>query len=100
MVKEDGSSAVLDEKLDFKVIEFNKESKKIIVSHSRIFEDERKAQKATAQKATKAASKKLSDSMEKTTLGDIAELAALKDEMEGKPATKKDDAETKNESAE
>ncbi len=103
MVKEDGSPAVLDEKIDFKVIEFNKEGKKIIVSHSRIFEDERRAEsrakKATTSKTTKAASKKLNDSLEKTTLGDIAELAALKSELEGeaKPAAKKDDASANDE---
>ena len=96
LVKEDGSQAKLDEKLDFKVIEFNKEGRKIIVSHSRIFEDakrgEEKAKKDTAAKATKKATKKIADSIEKTTLGDIAELAALKDEMaqaEKPKATKK-----------
>jgi len=86
LVKEDGTQAKFDEKLDFKVIEFNKEGKKIIVSHSRIFEDEKraedKAKKVTAAKATKKAAKKVGDNIEKTTLGDIAELAALKDEME------------------
>ena len=96
LVKEDGTQAKLDEKLQFKVIEFNKEGKKIIVSHSRIFEDakrgEEKAKKDTAAKATKKATKKIADSIEKTTLGDIAELAALKDEMaqaEKPKATKK-----------
>ena len=61
LVKEDGTQAKLDEKLQFKVIEFNKEAKKIIVSHSRIFEDakrgEEKAKKDTAAKATKKATK-------------------------------------------
>ncbi|MBO4603041.1 MAG: 30S ribosomal protein S1 [Salinivirgaceae bacterium] len=96
LVKEDGTSAKLDEKLEFKVIEFNKEAKKIIVSHSRIFEDakrgEEKAKKDTAAKATKKATKKIADTLEKTTLGDIAELAALKEEMaqaEKPKATKK-----------
>jgi len=96
LVKEDGTQAKLDEKLDFKVIEFNKEGRKIIVSHSRIFEDakrgEEKSKKDTAAKATKKATKKIADSIEKTTLGDIAELAALKDEMaqaEKPKATKK-----------
>ena len=96
LVKEDGTQAKLDEKLQFKVIEFNKEAKKIIVSHSRIFEDakrgEEKAKKDTAAKATKKATKKIADTLEKTTLGDIAELAALKEEMaqaEKPKATKK-----------
>lgn len=86
MVKEDGTPAKLDEKLEFKVIEFNKEGKKIIVSHSRVFEDVQRAQdrdkKAATAKATKKATKKVADNVEKTTLGDIAELAALKDEMD------------------
>ena len=96
LVKEDGTSAKLDEKLEFKVIEFNKEGKKIIVSHSRVFEDvkrsEEKSKKEAAAKTTKKATKKIADSIEKTTLGDIAELAALKDEMaqaEKPKATKK-----------
>jgi len=96
LMKEDGTQAKLDEKLEFKVIEFNKESKKIIVSHSRIFEDakrsEEKSKKDSAAKSTKKAAKKIADNLEKTTLGDIAELAALKEEMtqaEKPKATKK-----------
>jgi len=97
LVKEDGSPAKLEEKLDFKVIEFNKEAKKIIVSHSRVFEDikraEEKANKvAAAPKTTKKAPKKAVDTMEKTTLGDIAELAALKDEMDSTAKSKKSKA--------
>ena len=57
LVKEDGTQAQVDEKLNFKVIEFNKESKRIILSHSRIFEDEAKAEKAEAKKAAKKANK-------------------------------------------
>lgn len=93
MVKEDGTPAKLDEKLPFKVIEFNKEGKKIIVSHSRVFEDEKRAEdrakKSSANKAAKKATKKMADNLEKTTLGDIAELAALKDEMETSDKKKK-----------
>ncbi|PKP12045.1 MAG: 30S ribosomal protein S1 [Bacteroidetes bacterium HGW-Bacteroidetes-4] len=106
LVKEDGAPALLDEKLQFKVIEFNKEAKKIIVSHSRIFEDEKRAEdrakKGTTAKATKKTSKKLVDNIEKTTLGDIAELAALKDEMESTAKAKKEaakDAKAKKEEA-
>ena len=89
LVKEDGTQAKAEEKLAFKVIEFNKAAKRIILSHSRIFEDERKSeeQAAKAEQAKAAAStkknvKKLKDNLEKTTLGDISELAALKDQME------------------
>ncbi len=89
LVKEDGSQAKIEEKLEFKVIEFNKLAKRIILSHSRIFEDEQrgekeveKQEKAKASAATKKSVKKLKDNLEKTTLGDISELAALKDQME------------------
>ncbi len=86
LVKEDKSAAKVDEKLDFKVIEFSKSAKKIILSHSRIFEDDKKDE-ATADKkqksiANKKAVKKIGSNLEKTTLGDISELASLKNEME------------------
>ena len=88
LVKEDGTSAVVEDKLNFKVIEFNKGAKKIIVSHSRVFEDKRKGSEAESKRAdadvTKKAARKLKSSLEKTTLGDISELAALKEEMEEK----------------
>nr|WP_185154602.1 30S ribosomal protein S1 [Dysgonomonas sp. 511] len=90
LVKEDGSQAKVDEKLEFKVIEFNKDSKRIIVSHSRVFEDEKpEAKEAAAEKKAKRAAKKEKEealpqsNMEKTTLGDIEELAALKEKLSG-----------------
>ncbi len=90
LVKEDGSQAKIDEKLDFKVIEFNKDSKRIIVSHSRVFEDEKpEAKEAAAEKRAKKSSKKeqaetsTQSNVEKTTLGDIEELAALKEKLSG-----------------
>jgi small subunit ribosomal protein S1 len=90
LVKEDGSQAVVEDKLNFKVIEFNKGAKKIIVSHSRVFEDERKGSETSARRSeadnTKKATRKLKASLEKTTLGDITGLQALKDEMEEKEA--------------
>jgi small subunit ribosomal protein S1 len=90
LVKEDGSQAVVEDKLNFKVIEFNKGAKKIIVSHSRIFEDERKGADTSSRRSeadnTKKAARKLKASLEKTTLGDITGLQALKDEMEEKEA--------------
>jgi small subunit ribosomal protein S1 len=86
LVKEDGTQAGLDEKLPFKVIEFSKSAKRIILSHSRVFEDEKKAEETAAKKAqnkqTKKAVKSVKESIEKTTLGDISELAALKSQME------------------
>lgn len=90
LVKEDGSRAQQGETLQFKVIEFNKESKRIILSHSRIFEDIAKAEAKAEKKARKSTSKK--DDMEKesnsqnqaasTTLGDIDALAALKEQLD------------------
>jgi len=88
LVKEDGTQAKVDEKLDFKVIEFNKDSKRIIVSHSRVFEDEKPGE--AGEKRSKRAAKKekedtviQSSNVEKTTLGDIEELAALKEKLSG-----------------
>lgn len=88
LVKEDGSSVGQDEKLDFKVIEFNKSAKRIIVSHSRIFEDVKRAEDSAKRKTSPRSAKKsvkvVTDTIEKTTLGDISELAALKTQMEEK----------------
>jgi small subunit ribosomal protein S1 len=87
LVKEDGNPAKIDEKLNFKVIEFNKDAKKIFVSHSRIHEDinkaqaqeERKGKNEGASKPRKA--KPTGDKIEKTTIGDVTDLAALKEEL-------------------
>ena len=89
LVKEDGSQAQLDEKLQFKVIEFNKEAKRIILSHSRVFEDAAKAEEKAEKKAAKKSSKKeeapmIQNQAASTTLGDIDALAALKEQLEGK----------------
>ncbi len=88
LVKEDGSQAKVDEKLNFKVIEFNKDSKRIILSHSRIFEDEVRAEKAAERKAKRAPKKEEAPAaaaattpLEKTTLGDLEALAALKEKL-------------------
>ena len=90
LVKEDGSQAQMDEKLSFKVIEFNKDAKRIILSHSRIFEDAAKAEERAEKKAaTKKSTGKREDvapaiqnQAASTTLGDIDALAALKEQME------------------
>jgi len=86
LVKEDGTTAKVDEKLEFKVIEFSKSAKRIVLSHTRVWEDKKKESDVTAKKAegesTRKATRKLKSSLEKTTLGDISELAALKSEME------------------
>lgn len=87
--KENGAYAAADETLDFKVIEFSKDNKKIILSHSRVFQDVQYAEKAKeekeqqkAQRSAKQAVKKIKDNLEKTTFGDIGGLAELKSEME------------------
>ena len=87
LVKEDGTTAKKGETLEFKVIEFNKDSKRIILSHSRIHEDAAKAARGEAtRKAKRPAAKreeqpKLTTPVEKTTLGDIEALAALKEKL-------------------
>ena len=88
LVKEDGTPAQKDEKLMFKVIEFNKDAKRIILSHSRIFEDEQKAEARKARRAQQGGKPAAAEEtvpatpVEKTTLGDISALAALKEQME------------------
>ncbi len=88
LVKEDGTIGKVDEKMEFKVIEFNKSAKKIILSHSRVYEDEKRssesASKKTETETQRKPSRKTKPSSEKTTLGDITQLAALKEEMEEK----------------
>jgi len=103
LVKEDGSQAQVDEKLSFKVIEFNKDAKRIILSHSRIHEDVKRAEKgestATVEDADKKAAPKKAakkkeapvasaSASEKTTLGDIQSLSDLKDKMDSDAADK------------
>ena len=94
LVKEDGTQAAQGEELDFKVIEFNKDAKRIILSHSRIFEDaarsaeraEKKAAAAAKRAEKKAAAKDepvIENKAAATTLGDIDALAALKQQLEG-----------------
>ncbi len=87
LVKEDNSQAQVEEKLEFKVIEFNKDAKRIIVSHSRIHEDisgddSRRKGKRTGKKEGGNEVAAAIPVMEKTTLGDIEELAALKEKLD------------------
>ena len=84
LVKEDGTQATLGEVLPFKVIEFNKDSKRIILSHSRTFEDAQREEKRAAKKprAKKEDVVKIDNQPAATTLGDIDVLAQLKAQME------------------
>ena len=86
LVKQDGTQAQQGEELDFKVIEFNKDSKRIILSHSRTFEDAQREEKRAARKprAKKEETVKIENQPAATTLGDIDVLAQLKAQMEGK----------------
>ncbi len=95
LVKADGTTAKVEETLDFKVLEFSKDSKKIIVSHSKIHEEVKTAEKTaevTAKKEeakeTKKVVKKFKDTSEKSTLGDFAALSNLKQEMDDKEKKK------------
>jgi small subunit ribosomal protein S1 len=85
LVKEDGSQAAQGETLPFKVIEFNKDSKRIILSHSRTFEDPQREEKKAAAKKSRAPKNdtpKIENVAASTTLGDIDVLAQLKAQME------------------
>jgi small subunit ribosomal protein S1 len=89
LMKEDGKMATNEEVLDFKIIEFNKDSKRIVVSHAKLHEEakaEAKAEetdkKKKEAKAASSAVKKVKDSVEKTTLGDLGVLANLKSSLE------------------
>ena len=83
LVKEDGSQAQAGETLQFKVIEFNKDSKRIILSHSRTFEDPAREEKKAAKKpARKNDSPKIENVAASTTLGDLDVLAELKAKMD------------------
>jgi small subunit ribosomal protein S1 len=87
LTKEDGTTAKQGETLMFKVIDFNKDAKHIILSHSRIFEDEQRKEARNARRQT-AAAKPAAEAVtaapqvEKTTLGDVTDLAALKAQLE------------------
>ena len=89
LLKEDNTTARTDETIDFKVIEFSKDNKKILVSHTKTWQDAINAEKAkdaadkkSKDTVAKKAVKKIKDNLEKTTLGDIEALANLKSDME------------------
>ncbi len=89
LTKEDGSTPKVDDALDFVVIEFSKENKKIILSHSRIFEKAQAAEKAqaksikaTAEKTANNTISNINKNVEKSTFGDLSVLEDLKAEMQ------------------
>ncbi len=80
--KEDGSVAKVGEKLTFRVLEFSKENKKILVSHTSIFKEEMEAERKKSAASAKKVMKKLEDDKKQSTLGDLDQLAALKKNLE------------------
>ncbi len=84
LMKADGTTAKKGETLEFRVLEFGKNNRKIILSHTRTFEEAKTKEDVVKEASTQDAVKKLSSSMEKTTLGDISGLAELKAQLEGK----------------
>ena len=107
LVKEDGTTPKTGDKLNFKILEFSKATKRITLSHLRTYEEAKraeiaaeKAEKRAAADATKSTVKKINASVEKTTLGDIAGLAALKSAMEAAEAKSAKKAAAKKEAEE
>jgi small subunit ribosomal protein S1 len=84
LTKEDGSMPVAGETLTFKVTELKRSTKKVTLSHTKTYAEAKAAQVATEADNTKKAVKKINSSVEKTTLGDLDALAALKSQLESK----------------
>ncbi|MBQ1842380.1 MAG: 30S ribosomal protein S1 [Bacteroidales bacterium] len=82
MVKEDGKQAVVGDKLPVKVVELRRSTRTVRVSHVRTYSEAKAAKENAEADTTKKAIKKVNTAIEKTTLGDISELAALKDKLE------------------
>lgn len=82
LVKEDGKQAVAGETLQFKVVELRRSTRRVLLSHTRVYAEVKEAKAAVEVDNTKKAVKKINSNIEKTTLGDISELAALKDKLE------------------
>lgn len=80
--KEDGSKVQLDEKLLFAILEFSKEDKKILISHTRTWEAVKEDAQKAEEKSTRKAVKQVNKNVEKTTLGDLGVLGDLKTKME------------------
>ena len=100
LAKEDKTTAKVDDTMEFKVIEFSKDNKKIILSHTRIYQDVQYAEKAkvtkkvkSEERTTKKAVRQMKDNLERTTLGDLDALAKLKSEMEASEKKAKKDKE-------
>ena len=82
LVKEDGKQAVVGETLPFKVVELRRSTRRILLSHLRTYQEVKERAAASEAESTKKAVKKVNSNIEKTTLGDIDALAALKERLE------------------
>ena len=82
LTKEDGKQALVGEKLPFKVVELRRSTRTVRVSHVRTYQEAKVARENAEADSTKKAIKKVNNTIEKTTLGDISALAALKDKLE------------------
>ena len=82
LVKENGQTAAVGETLPFKVVELRRSTRRVLLSHTRTYAEAKAEKVATEADTTKKAVKKLNSNIEKTTLGDISELAALKSKLE------------------
>jgi len=82
--KQDGSFLLKGDELEFKVIEFSKENKKILVSHKATFNEEIDEKKNKSNNKTKKVIKKLQEEKKQSTLGDLEELSSLKDDLDSK----------------
>jgi small subunit ribosomal protein S1 len=96
LAREEGGNIKADETYDFVVIEFSKENRKIVLSHTRIWQEKREDDKQSEKAVRKAADKKASksvksiqDKVEKATLGDLEVLANLKSDIDKKAANSK-----------
>ena len=82
LVKEDGKQALVGETLPVKVVDLRRSTRTIRVSHVRTYQEAKVARETAEAETAKKAIKKVQSNVEKTTLGDISALAALKDKME------------------
>ena len=82
LVKEDGSMPVAGDELAFKVTDLKRSTRKVGLSHVKTYAEPKSEKTASENDSTKKAVKKINSNIEKTTLGDISELAALKSKLE------------------
>jgi small subunit ribosomal protein S1 len=82
LTKEDGKAAIVGETLPVKVVDLRRSTRTVRVSHVRTYQEAKAAKETAEAEGTKKAIKKVQSNVEKTTLGDISALAALKEQLE------------------